>query len=233
MKEFEHLGPDGRVYLHYDNWLRWRANRLCEYPGCDGWDDKWRIDLEIAHPRSNILDVPIERNPHAATFGPRACFYLCDNWSVIFGVHDAHRENTESHRMLIESCNPRPTWGEQIILASTSSTICPEPWGMNVPNVFAKFRNRWWRVTWCELLHQWPAGRVFYPLTNYRRGEFRSIDPYIGDDVFIRNDRFMNFINLTNNLELEILLTRVFSFDSLGDRTEPALCNVDWRETGF
>lgn len=184
MKEFECIGSDGRLYLHYENWLRWRADRLRDYPGNDGWDGKWRIDLEIAYPRLNLEDVPVERNPHGA-FGPHACFYFCINWSSIFGVHDAHlyRTGGDSYRMLIESCNSKPTWGETVWLASTSSAICPEPWGRNSPNRFAKFRGFWWKVTWCELLHEWPAGRIFYPLTVHSPGQWLPRVPLIGEPV--------------------------------------------------
>jgi hypothetical protein len=105
MEYFETLGPDGRVYLHYERWQQWRDDRLREYPCPSG---RFRFDLELAHPRERLEDVPV-LYPHTHSFfDPHVCFYECDDWSTIFGVYDAHLYDPEmgyvrSHRMLVES----------------------------------------------------------------------------------------------------------------------------------
>jgi hypothetical protein len=167
MKEFETIGPDGRVYLHYQNWERWRADRMNQYPCPEG---HYRFDIELTHPRLTLAEVPVEHNPHHGGYGPHACFYACDNWSTIFGVHDAHLAGPgESLRMLVESGCPEPIWGERMLLLSTSSAIITEPWGWGIPNRFARFRGCYWRVSVAQLLHEYgdvhrASGIGFCPL---------------------------------------------------------------------
>ena len=167
MKYFETLGEDGRIYLHNDRWQQWREDRLREYPR---QSHKFRFDLELACPASRLIDVPV-RYPHTHGFGfdPHTCFYECDGWSTIFGVHDTGHETL---RMLVESGNPEPIWGERVILLSTSSCIAScienEPWGMNPPNRFAYFRECFWQVSYSQYLQEWHPP-ITYPISNRNR----------------------------------------------------------------
>ena len=132
-------------------WENWRNDRLAEYPCEEG---KWRYDIELRHPRRTLEEVPIERNPHThgGGFTGHSCFYRSgDYWSTIFPVQRPPWDNKQ--RMLVESGNSNPVWGEQIELFSTSSSFQDESWGHNVANKFAYFRNAWWLVTFNELLH--------------------------------------------------------------------------------
>jgi len=212
VKEFETIGEDGNVYLHYDNWVKWRTDRLNEYP-CP--HAQWRMDITLTFPSDKLEDVPVLRNPHTfhdknPTFNPisslpagtvrtsrpsrhpnltgHSCFYVCDDWSTIFGVHDAHigtwkqrwqvKPDT-SYRMLIESGNKVPSWGEQIRLMSTSGCIYNEPWGKNKANKFAYFRGKFWLVQHDEFLHEWGCwrdiGHTGLPISDRRQ--------YNDDDV--------------------------------------------------
>ena len=171
MEPFETVGPDGKVYLHYQNWERWRAERCTEYPCPPG---KWRLDIEIAHPRNKLREVPVPldeferpRNPHARVllnklggvdYDSYELFYVCDDWSTIFGVHDAHRYDTngESYRFLVESGHEQP-WGERVRLMSTSCYIVDPWWQKNYTNQFAFFRGKYWLVTFNGFLHDWPV----------------------------------------------------------------------------
>jgi hypothetical protein len=199
MKEFETIGLDGRVYLHYQNWERWRADRMQQYPCPHG---RYRFDIELAYPRERLEDVPVEHNPHSFGLGPHVCFYCCDNWSTIFGVHDAHLDNhlnvdTPSLRMMVESGCPEPIWGERITLLSTSRAIITEPWGWGIPNRFALFRGHYWLVTVAQLLHHYhdvhlATGIGFCPLMCNIRGEPRTtrLRAPIAWDVFAWPDDF-------------------------------------------
>ena len=185
MKPFETVGPDGRTYLHYDNWERWRNERLSEYHCPQG---QYRFDIELITPRDRLEDVPVERNPHGFSHTPTVdshyCYYNCSDWSTIYGVHDAHKHDVDgpSLRMLIESGCPEPLWGERIRLLSNFTYIAEEPWGMNVPNKFAYFRGQYWRVIMWQFLHpfQWGVGyplrtRFLSSIRNWRSVTFNTI----------------------------------------------------------
>lgn len=170
MKPFEVLGADGRIYLHHDNWDRWRDERLSVHPG----EGKWRFDLDLRNPRDTLEEVPVA-NEHVHSHGdftPRTCFYECSDWSTIYDFYCCSDE--PMYRMIVESQNPEPIWGEQITLLSTSSYFKSEPWGRNTPNQFAYFRGQYWQVSWSELLyHEFPAG-VGYPLRDGRIANFNG-----------------------------------------------------------
>lgn len=157
---FECLGDDGRVYIHQDNWRVWRDRQCQHYPRPPG---RSRFDVEIAHPRNRLGDVPAERNPHSlGGFCRHTCFYSCRDWSSIFGVHTTE---FSGHRMVVESGHHDPVWGERVRLMSTSGRLLDEPWGTNPPNRFAYFRGKYWRVTSLGPLQPWAPGEV-YPLSN-------------------------------------------------------------------
>lgn len=231
MKPFECLGPDGRVYLHYDNWQRWRAERFAEYPCPSG---KYRFDIEISYPRANLTEVPIERNPHNGWFSGHACFYCSDNWSTIYGVHDAHLYQTgeESWRMLVESGNPEPLWGERITLMSTSSTIENEPWGMNPSNKFAFFRGRYWRIVHSEFMHVWTFGPN--PVLAQSPARVRSGSP--GDhlrDIMV-NVQPMQDLNPFTRFTIPIFRRAFPQIPWIGgDWSLPEREPYDWKSEGF
>lgn len=151
----------------YEGWQRWREDRLREYP-CE-WG-KWRYDIELAYPAPTLEEVHIDRNPHSlGGFTGHTCFYRCGDWSSIYGVYDAQHPSGESLRMLVESGNREPLWGERVELLSTSSYFENEPWGRNRANKFAFFRGRYWRITWHQFLHRWEDihnNQVGHPFVN-------------------------------------------------------------------
>jgi len=168
MKQFEIRGADGRLYIHNERWNEWRDERLAEYPCAPG---KYRFEIEIEKPRLLINDVPAERNPHARPYGRHYCFYHCNDWSTIFGTHS--NGSFHKRRMIIESGNTDPVWGERITMYSTSSALENEPWGQNPANVFCYFWGGFWRVSQKTLLHEWHSA---YPITRdqtfvYGRGQ--------------------------------------------------------------
>lgn len=178
METFEYHFGDDIVHLHQDNWRCWRNDRLSVHPG----EGKWRFDLELANPREILEEVPVINERVHARHPPHTCLYECSDWSTIYGVYGPHGHNS-SHRMIVESQNPEPLWGERITLLASSTYFKCEPWETNVPNQFAYFRGWYWQVTFSELLyHEFPAG-VGYPLrdnrgmfTPRRGGEQRFLD---------------------------------------------------------
>jgi hypothetical protein len=174
MEYFETLGPDGRVYLHYDRWQQWRNDRMREYPQYPRAFRRYRIDIELVHPRQSLAEVPLQHLTNS-----NICYYESDDWSTIYGVHDAHAYETEeqSWRMLVESGNDDPLWGEPITLFGTSGYIHDEPWGRNPANRFAYFRGMFWQVRWCEFLQPWSPG-YNRPLSNFRPHWMRRQRPY-------------------------------------------------------
>jgi len=177
MQEFEIVGEDGRTYLHYDNWQRWRNERLREYDY-----GNIRYDIELCHPRDHLRDTPIDHNPHPFGQDGWTCYYRSDNWSTIYGVYDAHRHDLgeESLRMLVEHDLEEP-WGERIEIWCTSNRIEQEPWGHTPANRFALFRGRFWKVVNFEPLQEWrggfPGERVYQ---DGRENWQQAINPPVG-----------------------------------------------------
>lgn len=145
---FEHFDLHGRIWFHEDNWNRWRDERLAEYPCAPG---KWRIDVNLDQPRPTIMEVPVRRNPHHHGHDPHYWFYRCANWSTIFGVH----RRGDGWRMVLESGNTDPVWGERVVIYSTSSSFPDIPWSTNHPNIFAFFRGQFWQVDLWAFLHNY------------------------------------------------------------------------------
>lgn len=147
-------------------WDVWNSEGLANYHCPRG---KWRFALELAYPCDFLIEVPIERNPHShSNYSGHACFYSCDDWSTIFGVHEVG----DSLQLLVESGHLNP-WGEKIRLFSTSSAIQDEEWGSNPANKFAFFRNKFWRIRrdiFCHNgyreIYEVYDGRIRYPIAN-------------------------------------------------------------------
>ena len=159
---------DGKTYLHYENWVKYRKE-LCDYYPCQR--GKFRADVELIRPTLFLPDVKVDRNPHnLGGFEAHACFYACDDWTTIFDIQDdiSWLDGTESIRFIMESGNPEPIKGERAIIYSTSSTVWNEPWGRNKSNHFAFFRNRFWFVSHIEFLHEW-KGNLNYPLVDHHK----------------------------------------------------------------
>lgn len=221
-KEFETIGPDGRMYIHEDNWDRWRWLRCEEYPCPQG---QYRFDITLTDPRDRLEDVPVERNPHSYGHGAHECFYVCSDWSTIYGVHDAHTHNGESYRMLVQSGCPEPIWGERITLMSTSSFIENEPWGRNPANKFAYFRGKCWRIRRSVFLHEWRPP-IRYPLSQCTPARLQDDDQIILQTLFIPFT-FRDWLDLANTIHDLTVNSRWQLLDDVID------CEPNWIEEGF
>ena len=228
MKPFEVVGSDGLVYLHHDNWHRYRSEKLSVHPG----EGKWRFDLDLRNPRNTLEEVPVSNglvHSHGG-YSPHTCFYECDDWSTIYEFYES--QHGPMFRMMVESQNPNPIWGERITLLSTSTYFKSEPWGRNTPNQFAFFRGMYWQVIWSELLyHEFPAG-VGYPLRDNgifgvpRRGGQRQPPEEIEFDLTFRipalnraDNEWGDFARLRGMIER--------------DSKQRYFFPVDWRKEGF
>jgi hypothetical protein len=158
VKPFETIGSDGKVYLHYDRWERWRNDRLsCDYPPLG--NGKARHDIELSYPSTTLAEVPIDRNPHDTGLRihphtARTCFYSSNDWLTIFDVHEVLTPHGSSIRTVVENGTDKPV-GERIRLMSTSSFLEEAPWSTNPSNYFAYFRGKYWRVTTFIPLQAW------------------------------------------------------------------------------
>jgi hypothetical protein len=223
MKPFEVLGDDGHIYLHFDNWCHWRAETLSAHPG----EGKWRFDLDLRYPRDTLEEVPVT-NPQVHSVGGgynnHTCFYECDDWSTIYDFYESSGESM--YRMIVESQNPEPLWGERIRLLSTSSYFKCEPWGRNPPNQFAFFRGQYWQVNYSKLLyHEFPAG-VGYPLRDggpfgvpRRGGERNPLMGYRGTEFIDAGYFYAPYIPLYQTSWARSYLKPEF--------------NLDWKKYGF
>lgn len=149
--------------MTYDEWLGFRESCFKQYSCPAG---HFRIDIELDYPKNSLYQVPVECEPHRY-YDSHECFYVCDEWSTIFGVH----ETNGRLRMLVESGHEQP-WGEKIRLMSTSCSIVDPWWQKNTVNKFAFFRGKYWRLTWCEFLNDFPAGFGRMPIQDRRHYSF-------------------------------------------------------------
>ncbi len=252
MKPFECLGDDGLIHLHHDNWHRWKDERLSVHPG----EGKWRFDLQLEHPRSVLEMVPVTNSNVHGSRTPHTCFYECDDWSTIYGAHlfevndgIRHHLRRPMFRMIVESQNPEPLWGERITLLSTSTYFKCESWGRNTPNQFAYFRGRYWQVTFSELLprsgypnYEFPAG-VGYPLRDGRGMIPRRDDPlreyihapYIPFDtpVVIDPEVLRNNRGILTRYGLRLIRhQQYYGYWSSHQYPQPEF-KLDWRKYGF
>ena len=195
---FYSYGEDGETYIHYDNWLRWRYERCEEYPA-EPLRSKWRFDIEISHPRRILTEIPVDHDPHSF-LSPHHYFYHRNCWSTIFGAHPAWIDGGMGYRMLIESCNPDPVWGERLAFISTSSWIVDIPWETNPPNKFVYFRGFYWKVSYNEFLHP------FHEATGFNTFNW----PLRNNSNLMLNNTFL----MLNNTFLQ---TAPFIWDEVGD----------------
>ncbi len=225
--------------MDYDDWERYRNEKLAEYPCQDG---KWRFDIELSHPRNSLYEVPIERNPHGfdedgwfgfiephwSILGGHRCFYSNNmDWSTIFAVWS---EDGETCRFLAESGNSEPLWGERVSLMSTSQYIVDEPWGTNPANKFAFFRGKYWRITWHQFLHDY---------NDLYRVMGNQIVPPIRNRAVVVSDRntllsvfgrpVFNYPNLADALMSVQPLRRILPFSYFRPQSE----KINWEEEGF
>jgi uncharacterized protein (TIGR02996 family) len=146
---------EDKTYLHYENWAKYRDTFQWENPRTRG---HFRVDIELAQPIGNKQTSLINQ-----TF-----YYACDEWTTISPVFDGltHPNGKPSCRAIFESSHSNAA-GERIILYSTFSTIWPEPWGRNIPTIWAFFRGQMWEVKFLYWMmgHPWKFV-IHYPLTN-------------------------------------------------------------------
>lgn len=181
--------------MNYNWWIDHRNNLYQAYP-----KPKYltRIDLELTNQELFLSDVKCFRNPHAqqsgynglgqwvtthgTNYSATTCMYVSDNWSVVFGepIHYTHPNGNPACRMIVESGHPDPTYGERIILFSNFTRIWTEPWGLNYPNLFVFYKNKFWLVSFYEFdgnyseNHYCPDNYTFTRIENSRLRRFRS-----------------------------------------------------------
>jgi len=157
--------------LNYKNWLESRNIWFKQYPTHPIKKKHLRLDLELSYPRDVLSDIPVDYNPNNMFFDdPTECFYVCDDWSVIFEVFEIEDTPHErpTLRMLVESCHQDPV-GERIRLMSTSCSIIKKPnEKQNSRHDFAFFRGKFWKVTWNEYFGQDPSSIDGLPFKDKR-----------------------------------------------------------------
>lgn len=165
------LKPDGK--FDYDNWVKYRNELRYYYPRPKG---RFRADVELIRPALLLKDVKTDRNPHnLGGFKPYTCFYVCDDWSTIFDIHEGKWVNgSPCFRFLMESNHIEPK-GERLIIFCTSMNIWNEPWGQNKSNHFAFFRDQFWLVSHIEFLHDRWKFYSNYPLDDFWREQGHQI----------------------------------------------------------
>ncbi len=138
MWPFECIGPNGQTYLHNDNWKQFIKEREIEYP--HDWGHR-RALITLCSPRKSFCELP-----HVTVF--TTLNYIEDGFSLIFEPYPAHMRtgsdpdgNEESWNVFIED-----GVGEKITLLSTSISFWPNPYRPFETDVFAFFRDKYWRV---------------------------------------------------------------------------------------
>lgn len=150
-------------FLLRGDWIHQRNQWLREYPALPG---RFRIDLRLSYPRQRLVDVPVFRNPQQNVgYSTHRCYYVCDDWSTIFGVHDVYGFVNPTCQMIVENGNTEPLWGERLVLLSTGVSFTPMSWDGRSQNKFAYFREKFWRVTSYKFHLNRPV-EVRYPFTS-------------------------------------------------------------------
>jgi hypothetical protein len=146
--------------MNYKEWVDQRNHWFQQYP-VQPPEKHLRLDIELTHPRRLMSEVPVSFNPHLPPYDAYECFYICDDWSIIFDICNIDTPHEEPVlRMLVESGHQEP-WGERIRLLSTAGTIFHESWAARKNwNDFAFFRGQYWKITYNENFGDWPGGRV-------------------------------------------------------------------------
>ena len=135
MWPFECIGPDGRVYFHFDNWSRFLAARQEEYPAPF---DHRRYELTLIFPREKLEQV----------FTPTGAMshhdiqYHSSDWSTVFDIYPAHcftPDGDNAKKIIIEDGHINP-WGEPVTIMSDGVDL------RNSNRNFAFFRGRYWKI---------------------------------------------------------------------------------------
>lgn len=146
MWPFECVGPDGRVYFHFDNWTRFLAQRQLEYPPIPIHQ---RYQLTLIYPRTRLEEV---FTPTGQVFHHDIQFYD-PNWSVIFQPFPAHAftaDGDNSVILLVENNHANP-WGERVVVMSDRANSGFE----NDARNFVYFQGKYWRIlNAVDLSHQ-------------------------------------------------------------------------------
>lgn len=192
--------------MKYTEWVEQRSRWLDQYPLRPLEERHLRLDIELSHPCDKLSDIPVDFNPHGGyidfidivamqrgrtarlKYDARECFYVCDDWSVIFDVCTINDLGVDSNlRMLVESSHKEP-WGERIRLMSTSCSIVHEWWADRQNwHDFAFFRGKFWKIVWNEYFGSWPGGIVRgLPFQDRRHYDDPVIDHY--DPVIDKDD---------------------------------------------
>lgn len=201
---------EGKKYLHYSNWERYRQDFSWNNPRRKG---HFRIDFELIEPDSK----------------PPSFWYACDEW-VAIDVHEGltHPNGKDSLRLIVESSHDG---GERMIIYNTFSCLWEEPWGRNKPEAWIFFRGKMWKVSHKYLMmgHDWKF-RVTYPLTitdhnhnnwyyqekSYDRDDFLP-ETFSREDIHPEIAGFLNSIYYNPKEELNWLVLA----DWLEDRQDP------------
>jgi hypothetical protein len=141
---------NGVCYFHVENWNKFEKELASQYPHNE---HHRRIRITLAWPREKLEDVPAntQYNILGGASGGHDILWEDRSFSVIFEPYprwfDPYNPQ-ESWRLFAEDGHPEPTLGEKIVLYSTNS--------LRSGNVFAFFRDRYWRVFEVEGGHYGP-----------------------------------------------------------------------------
>lgn len=135
---FKHIGPDGKTYLHDDNWAYFRKE--IEARGDHNWHHQ-RIFLKLFNPANGVSLLP---GYNGDTYFMRSVF---DDFCVVYEPFPAWVRTEQDPDALEPSWNlfiengHKKTPGEPIILFSSMNVLFPF-YGEAV--VYAYFRDKYW-----------------------------------------------------------------------------------------
>jgi hypothetical protein len=137
---FRHVGPDGKVYLHWENWNRFVEMKEEEYP--HDWGHN-RCFLRILACDSPTLDEVID--------------YVQETWSVIFEPFPAYWRTKEDPEGWGESYH---LWIEDNQKQTDENKVCiiymRNPANLFPDAKYVYFQKKWWKV---DLYEHYGLGR--------------------------------------------------------------------------
>lgn len=135
MWPFECVGPDGKVYFHFDNWSKFLANRQKEYPVPK---NHLRYELTLIFPREKLEQV-FTPTGHVTHHDLRL---HNSDWSTVFDIYPAHcftPDGDNAKKIIIENGHVNP-WGEPVTIMSDGNDL------RNDNRNFVFFQEQYWKI---------------------------------------------------------------------------------------